>query len=94
MQDIKKVQNGLNPQLTIFGILATKVQVNPTITKKILSLVNEMYPNLLLPHRIKFAIKNVAASAEGIPLVIYDKQDETAQEYIKLSKTIYEQEQK
>ncbi len=53
-----------------------------------------MYPNLLLPHRIKFAIKNVAASAEGIPLVIYDQQDETAQEYIKLSKAIYEQEQK
>ncbi len=94
MQDIKKVQNGLNPHLTIFGILATKVQVNPTITKKILALVDQMYPHLLLPHRIKFAIKNVAASAEGIPLVIYDQQDETAQEYIKLSKAIYEQEQK
>ena len=53
-----------------------------------------MYPHLLLPHRIKFVIKNVAASAEGIPLVIYDQQDETAQEYIKLSKAIYEQEQK
>jgi chromosome partitioning protein len=94
MQDIKKVQNGLNPHLRIFGILATKVQVNPTITKKILTLVDQMYPHLLLPHRIKFAIKNVAASAEGIPLVMYDQQDETAQEYIQLSKAIYEQEQK
>ncbi len=91
MEDIKKVQNGLNPHLSIFGILPTKVQINPTITKKILALVDQQYPGLLLPHRIKFAIKNVAASLEGKPLVIYDQGDETAQEYIKLSQAIYEQ---
>lgn len=91
MEDIKKVQNGLNPHLTIFGILPTKVQINPKITKKILTLVDQLYPGLLLPHRIKFAIKNVAASLEGKPLVIYDQADETAQEYIKLSQAIYEQ---
>ena len=48
---------------------------------------------MVLPYRIKFAIKNVAASAEGIPLVIYDPQDETAQEYTKLVQAIYEQTQ-
>jgi hypothetical protein len=48
------------------------------------------YPHLLLPHRIKFAIKNVSATLEGKPLVIYAQDDETAQEYLKLSQAIYE----
>ncbi len=91
MDDVKKVQNGLNPKLSIYGILPTKVQINPVITREILELVEKQYPHMVLPHRIKFAIKNVAASAEGIPLVIYDPQDETAQEYTKLVQAIYEQ---
>ena len=93
MDDVKKVQNGLNPKLSIFGILPTKIQVKPTITREILDMAAQLYPNLVLPYRIKFAIKNVAASAEGIPLVIYDPQDETAQEYLKLVEAIYEQTQ-
>ena len=72
MDDVRKVQNGLNPKLSIYGILPTKVQINPIITREILELVEKQYPHMLLPYRIKFAIKNVAASAEGIPLVIYD----------------------
>jgi chromosome partitioning protein len=91
MQDIKQVQNGLNPRLVIMGILPTKVQINPVVTKEIVALVDEQYPNLLLPYRIKFAIRNVAASMEGKPLVIYDPEDETAQEYSKLAQAIYEQ---
>jgi chromosome partitioning protein len=91
MNDIKKVQNGLNRHLSIFGIVPTKVQINPVVTKQILSQVEKQYPGLLLPYRIKYAIKNVAASIEGKPLVVYAPTDETAREYSKLAEAIHEQ---
>ncbi len=91
MNDIKRVQKGLNRHLSIFGIVPTKVQISPTVTKSILTQVEHQYPGLLLPFRIKFAIKNVAASIEGKPLVIYAPTDETAQEYFKLAEAIHEQ---
>jgi chromosome partitioning protein len=90
LEDIAKVRKGLNPELSIFGILPTKVQINPKVTRDILSEVERKYPDLLLPYRIKFAIKNVAASLQGDPLVIYDPTDETALEYIQLAEAIYE----
>jgi chromosome partitioning protein len=88
--DIAKVKKGLNPNLSIFGILPTKVQVNPKVTRDILDEVERRYPDLLLPFRIKFAIKNVAASLQGEPLVIYDPTDETAEEYTRLAEAIHE----
>jgi chromosome partitioning protein len=91
MNDIQRVQKGLNPHLAIFGIVPTKVQISPTVTKTVLTQVEQQYPHLLLPYRIKFAIKNVAATIEGKPLVIYDPKDETAQEYMKLAEAIHEQ---
>lgn len=90
LEDIAKVRKGLNPNLSIFGILPTKVQINPKVTRDILSEVERKHPDLLLSHRIKFTIKNVAASLQGDPLVIYDPADETAQEYIQLAEAIYE----
>lgn len=90
LEDIAKVRKGLNPGLSIFGILPTKVQINPKVTRDILSEVERKHPDLLLPQRIKFTIKNVAASLQGDPLVIYDPTDETAQEYTRLAEAIYE----
>jgi chromosome partitioning protein len=91
MNDIQQVQKGLNRELSLFGIVPTKVQINPTVTKSILAQVEQQYPGMLLPFRMKFAIKNVAASIEGKPLVIYEPSDETAQEYFRLAEAIYEQ---
>lgn len=92
MGDIAKVRKGLNPNLSILGILPTKVQISPKVTRDILAEVERKYPDLLLPYRIKFAIKNVAASLQGEPLVIYDPNDETAQEYTRLAEAMYEKE--
>ncbi len=88
MNDIQQVQKGLNRHLSIYGIIPTKVQINPSVTKSILAQVEQQYPGVLLPFRIKFAIKNVAASVEGKPLVIYEPSDETAQEYMRIAEAI------
>jgi chromosome partitioning protein len=90
MGDIAKVKKGLNPNLSILGILPTKVQIKPKVTRDILKEVEQRYPDILLPYRIKFAIKNVAASLQGEPLVIYEPTDETAKEYTRLAEAIYE----
>lgn len=91
INDIARVQKGLNRHLSIFGIVPTKVQISPTVTKSVLTQVEQQYPGLLLPFRIKFTIKNVAASIEGKPLIIYEPKDETAQEYFNLAEAIHEQ---
>ena len=83
MSDIGEVQNGLNPKLSVLGIVPCMVQ-GTTISKAVLEKTKEDYPNLVLPVEIKLSVQFVNSTLEGKPLVIASPSHAGAQEYMSL----------
>jgi len=84
IEDVQKVQRGLNKGLRIFGIVPVMVQANTSIAQIVLSQARENYPKLMLPLEIKLSVKFVNASLEGVPLVLAEPKHPGAQEYMQL----------
>jgi chromosome partitioning protein len=89
MSDIGEVKNGLNPSLSILGIVACMVQ-NTTISKAILDKTKEDYPGLVLPIEIKLSVQFVNSTLEGKPLVISTPNHAGAKEYMSLVDIVIE----
>lgn len=84
IEDIQKVQHGLNKELHILGIVPVMVQQNTSIAQLVLTQARENYPHLILPIEIKLSVKFVNASLEGVPLVLAEPKHPGAQEYMEL----------
>jgi chromosome partitioning protein len=89
MNDISQVKQGLNPQLTLLGIVPVKVQERTNIAQTILREVQNAYGNLVLPCEIRFSVKHAEASLVGQPILLYDPRHEGAKEYYALTEVIY-----
>ena len=89
IDDINQVQRGLNPQLTIIGIVAVKVQERTNIAQTIIRDVQANYADLMIPRDIKFSVKHAEASLVGQPILTYDPKHEGAKEYYALAEVIY-----
>lgn len=87
MEDIRGIQNGLNPKLQVLGIVPCMVQSSTNVAKMILTKVRDDYADLVLPIEVKYSIKFVEASLLGQPAVIYAS--ESAQEYVSLAEVVY-----
>lgn len=83
MTDIGEVKNGLNPGLSVLGIVPCMVQ-NTTISKAVLDKTKEDYPGLVLPVEIKLSVQFVNSTLEGKPLVISAPNHAGAKEYMSL----------
>lgn len=83
MNDIGEVKNGLNPGLSVLGIVPCMVQ-NTTISKAVLDKTKEDYPGLVLPVEIKLSVQFVNSTLEGKPLVISAPNHAGAKEYMSL----------
>jgi chromosome partitioning protein len=84
MEDITKVQNGLNKSLSVMGIVPVMVQPNTNMSQLVLSQARENYSDLLLPINIRLSVKFVNASLEGVPLIISDPKHPGSREYMAL----------
>lgn len=87
MGDIGEVKNGLNPTLSVLGIVPCMVQ-NTTISKAVLDKTKEDYPSLVLPVEIKLSVQFVNSTLEGKPLVISTPNHAGAKEYMSLVDTV------
>ena len=56
LEDIEKVQKGLNPKLKVSGILPTMVNARTNISKTVLDTVKNEYKSLLYPIKTDFSI--------------------------------------
>jgi len=71
--DIHQVQNGLNANLKVFGILPTKVRGNTRAGQDVLKEIKDHpeYKQYLLDIQIKDTVRHVEASGAGLPIQIY-----------------------
>jgi chromosome partitioning protein len=72
LTQISQVKQGLNPKITVAGILPTKVNARTNISKIVLDEAKNTYPDLLYPFSIDFSVKHIEASLAGQPIVLYD----------------------
>jgi len=85
LEDIEKVQKGLNPDLKIAGILPTMVNTRTNISKTVLNTVKNEYKSLLYPIRTDFSIRHTEASLVGLPIVLYEPKHQGSEAYFKLA---------
>lgn len=88
VDEVKKIQNGLNPKLKIAGILPTMATNRANITKQILKELREAFKELVYPFQVDFSIKHTEASMDGQPIVIFDPAHQGAITYKKLATII------
>lgn len=87
--DIAAVKKGLNPTLTLLGIVPVKVQERTTIAQTVLREVKTTYTELLLPYQVRYSVKHSEASLVGQPIVTYAPSHAGAKEYLTLAEAIY-----
>ncbi len=88
MEQVDNARSGLNPKLTIAGILPTMVSQRTNIAKTVLDQVRATYPNTVYPFSIDFSIKHAEASLAGLPIVIFDPKHNGALAYKQLAETL------
>jgi chromosome partitioning protein len=88
MQDIQRVQRGLNPGLKVKGILFTMVTQRTNICKAVIDDVRSKYPEYVLPIQVGMAIRQVEASLAGEPIVISDPNHPGSIAYRKLAEAV------
>ncbi len=89
LDDISKIAQGLNPDLTILGILPVKVQEHTNLAQSVLRQVQAEYPDKLLPIKVRFSIKIAEAALYGQPVYAYAPENAGAREYAAFAEVIY-----
>jgi len=82
---IGQVRQGLNPKISVAGILPTKVNARTNISRIVLEEAKNSYPDLLYPLTIDFSVKHIEASLAGQPIVLYDSTHAGAVAYMQLA---------
>jgi chromosome partitioning protein len=88
LQDISDVKRGLNPHLTLVGILPTQVRAKTNLAKTVLEEVGQEYRQLILPVSIRHSVKLGEAAYAGMPGLLYAPESEAARDYVRLAEVI------
>lgn len=88
METIRKVQERLNPQLEIKGILATMLDSRTIHGREVLNRVTEAFGDKLFKTVIHRTIKFAEAPVVGEPILSYSKKSVGAQEYRDLAREV------
>lgn len=72
MAALAQVQRGLNPSLTVAGILPTMVKRNTALSNASLNNIKEAYPGLFIPDWIPETNRFGETELEGLPLVVLE----------------------
>jgi chromosome partitioning protein len=86
--EIVKVKQGLNPSLSIAGILPTMVNQRTNIAQSVLETVKEAYGEFLYPFQVNFSIRHPEASLAGLPIILYAPDHQGSEAYMRLAEEI------
>lgn len=90
LKTIALVKRGLNPNLSILGILLTMFDRRNSLSQRILDEVRKFFPKELFSTVIPRNVKLSEASSYGKPVILYDISCKGAQSYIELAKEVLE----
>ncbi len=88
MDTVAKVQERLNPQLEVLGIVATMLEARTIHGREVLSRVGEAFGDKLFKTVIHKTIKFSEGSVAGVPILAYAPSSNGAQEYRDLGREV------
>lgn len=88
MDTVAKVQERLNPQLQVLGIVATMLEARTIHGREVLSRVGEAFGDKLFKTVIHKTIKFSEGSVAGVPILAYAPSSNGAQEYRDLAREV------
>ena len=88
MDTVGKVQERLNPQLQVMGIVATMLEARTIHGREVLSRVGEAFGDKLFKTVIHKTIKFSEGSVAGVPILSYAPASNGAQEYRDLAREV------
>jgi len=84
LKTIKKIKQGLNPDLRIFGILLTMFDKRTNLSYQVTEEVEKYFKSLLFKTKIPRNVRLSEAPSFGKPIVVYDKSSTGAKSYMRL----------
>jgi chromosome partitioning protein len=89
---LKMIQENLNPEVRIEGILPTMLDTRTVHAKEAVEILEENFGDLVFKSRIRKAIKFAEAPVKGASVLKYDPQSNAAGYYRDLAKEVLEHE--
>lgn len=91
---IQKVQQALNPRLSILGVLLTMYDTRTSLSEQVKDEVVKVFKDLVFQTNIPRNIKLAEAPSYGLPIILYDKWSRGAKAYKNLSKEVIDRVEK
>lgn len=88
MQTIDRVQNGINPDLEIMGIVMTMFDARLNIAQQVDSNVREHYGDKVFQTQIQRSVRLAEAPSHGKPIILYDFRSMGTRNYISLAEEV------
>ncbi|MBP5589982.1 MAG: ParA family protein [Bacteroidales bacterium] len=94
LNTMKKIQEGLNPDLMIEGFLLTMYDARMNIANQVVEEVNRHFQQMVFSTIIQRNVKLSEAPSFGKPVLLYDAESRGAINYMNLAKEILDKEAK
>lgn len=91
---LARLRRGLNPKLTIEGLLLTMYDERTNLSSAVASDLRDFYGNQVFETIIPRNVRLAEAPSYGKPIILYDIRSRGAESYIQLAKEILSHEQK
>lgn len=88
LQTIKRIRNGLNPDLKIAGILLTMFDKRTNLSQQVAEDAEKYFKNLIFRTRIPRNVRLGEAPSFGQPILLYDATSVGAKSYFALAREI------
>lgn len=92
LQTIRLIQKGLNPLLSIEGILLTMYDARGNLSKEVAAEINSHFPGQVFESIIPRNVRLAEAPSHGKPIMYYDITSRGAVSYLQLAREIIQRE--
>ena len=88
MESMHMVQEHLNPELDVFGVLMTMYDSRTTLSKQVVDEVRKFFGNKVFKNMIPRSVKIAEAPSYGLPITMYSRVNKGSLAYMKLAKEV------
>jgi chromosome partitioning protein len=85
---VRRIKEGLNPELTIRGVLITMFDGRTKLATEVLEEVHRYFPDRVFQTQIPRNIRLSEAPSYGKPAILFDVKSRGAQAYLSLAKEL------